>query len=134
MNSYHHKMLHPRCIWGPKPVPEIPPNRTQTELKKTLRKKAIGKKHVFCLYLSRDIHPIFSTFIKLNFKTVYGSWNDDIKKRAVQVIYNTIIENMLTHCCFKGWYFNFKLCPLVIKLLSISNKCSNDGSFPFNSL
>ena len=83
--------------------------RTQVA-QKTLRKKTTGQKHiettreknVVCLYFSRDIHPIFPTFIKLIFKTVNRSCDNNIKKKAVPVIYNTVIENMLTYCCFEG--------------------------------
>ena len=47
-----------------------------------------------CLYFSRDIHPIFPTFIKLIFKAVNENCVDDIKRYAVPVIYNLDIEKM----------------------------------------
>ena len=101
--------------------------RTQVG-QKTLRKKTTGQKHiettreknVVCLYFSRDMHPILPTFIKLIFKTVNRSCDNNIKKKAVPVIYNTVIENMLTYCCFEGQLF--------------ANNCSNDGLYPFNTL
>ena len=101
-------MLHPRSGQGPKSVPEINPDRTQTnrtqvapkKLKKeTTGKKNIkttGEKHIVCLYFSRDIHPIFPRFIKLIFKAVNESCVADIKREAVPVIYNLGIEKMLT--------------------------------------
>ena len=94
-------MFHPKCVWGPTFALEMPPDRIQTErtqvTQKTLSKKA-GKKHIICLYFSRDIHPMSPTFIRLNFKTVNGGCVDDIKRRAVPIIYNTAIEKMLTYC------------------------------------
>ena len=111
--NYHHKMLHPRCGQGPKSAPEIPPDRTQTErtqvAQKSFRKKAAGEKHIVCLYLSRDIHSIFPTFIKLIFKTVNGSYVGEMKRKAVPVIYNTIIEKMLMYCCFEEWFFQLEI-------------------------
>ena len=47
--------------------------------------KTTGEKHIVCLYFSRDIHPIFLTFIKLIFKAVNESLVDDIKREAVPV-------------------------------------------------
>ena len=65
---------------------------------KTLKEKATGEKHIIvCLYFSRKIHPISPTFTKLILKTVNGSCVDDIKRKAVPVIYNTVIEKMLTY-------------------------------------
>ena len=106
VNDYHHKMLHLRCVRGSKSALEIPPGRNQTERMQvtqiTLGKKATGDKHRFCLCFSQDIHPISPTFIKLLFKTVTGSCVDDIERKAVPVIYNTVIEKMLTYCSFEG--------------------------------
>ena len=92
MNNYHRKVLYPRCVWGPKSTPEIYPDRTQTECtqvtEKTLKKKRTGQNLIVCLYFPRDIYPISLTFIKLIFKIVNGMCVDDIKRKAVPVIYN----------------------------------------------
>ena len=64
---------------------------------------------IVCLYFSRDMHPISPTFINLIFKTVDGSCVYDIKRKAVQVTYNTAIEKMLTHCYFEGWFFQLEI-------------------------
>ena len=102
MTNYHHKMLHPRCVYGPKQL---------------LRKKATGEKHTVCLYFSRDIHPIFPTFSKLIFKTVNGICVDDIKRKAVSVIYNMVIGKMLTYCCFEGWHFQLEIMSFSYRII-----------------
>ena len=78
------------------------PDKTQTEhtqvTQKTLTEKATGEKHIIvCLYFSRKIHPISPTFTKLILKTVNGSLRWRHQKKAVPVIYNTVIEKMLTY-------------------------------------
>ena len=92
-------MLHPSCV--PNPAPRCPrqdSNGTYEVTQKTLTEKATGQKRIIvCLYFSRKIHPISPTFIKLILKTVNGSCVYDIKRKAVQVIYKTVIEKMLTY-------------------------------------
>ena len=80
-----------------------------------------------CLNFSRDIHPIFPTFIKFIFKAVNGTCIDDIKRNALPVIYNRVIEKCRRIVVLKGGFFNLKLSPLVMELLSTTNKCSNNG-------
>ena len=77
----------------------------QTDRTQLSQKKTTGEKHIVCLYFSREIHPIFPTFIKFIFKGINGSHVDDIKRQAVLVIYNTVIEKMLACCCIEGWLF-----------------------------
>ena len=137
MTNCQYKMLHLSCVWGPTSALEIPPDMTQTErtqfTQKTLSKKA-GEKYIVCLYFSRDVHPMSPTFIKLIFKTVNESCVDDIKRRAVPAFYDTAIKNFWCIVDLKGGFFNLKLCSLVIEFLSNANECSNNGSYPFNTL
>ena len=115
-------------------------DRTQVA-QKTLRKKeqvksikkTTGEKHRVSLYFSRDIHPIFPKFLKLIFKAVNANCVDDIKRKPLPVIYNSIMEQMLSIMVLKGGFFNLKLCPQVIVLLSTADKCSNHSSNSFNT-
>ena len=113
MTNSHHKMLHPRSVRDPKYSHEVSPERTQTEFaqvtKKTLRKKATGDKHIICLFFSSDIYLISPTFIKLIFKTVNGSCDNDIKRKAVPVIYNTVIEKLECFVVLKGGFFQHEI-------------------------
>ena len=117
-------MLQPKSRLGPKSAPEISPDRRQTErtqvAQKTLRKNSKSK-----AYNNRFFHSLF-ILIKLIFKTVNGRRVHDIKRKAVPVIYSKVV--------LKEVFFNLRLCPLVIELLSTANKCSNDGWYPFNTL
>ena len=79
------------------------------------RKKPTGEKHI-CLYFSCDIHPILPTFIKLTFKTVHEVALTTSKGRLFQ-LFTTVIEKMLTYCCFEGWFFQLEIMPLSYRII-----------------
>ena len=54
--------------------------------------------------------------------------------RLFQLFTTRLLKKCWRIVALKCDFFNLKLYPLVIELLSTANKCSNNGSYPFSTL
>ena len=110
----------------------------QTGLKQNLRRRYEKKQLVKSMCFVYTFHATYILFSQPLSSLILKLFKEVGMTTSKGGLFKLFTIQLLRTCwrivVLKGGFFNFKLCPLVIKLLSISNKCSNDGSFPFNSL
>ena len=139
-------MLHTRSEQGPKSSPEINPDRTQTKrtqvaqkaLKKKHQMKSIKTQQVKSIQFFSPFHTTYTVFSQhlpsLILKMLMVVALTTTKGRLLQLFNIRLLKKCLNIVVLKGCFFDLKLCPLVIELLSTENKCSKDGPYPFKIL